>query len=237
MQSQIAVLSLTAATIGVVHTTLGPDHYLPFVFMSKARKWSRTRLITITLLCGIGHVLSSIVLGLIGVFSGAGLSKLVHIEGLRGDWAAWGFTVFGFLYLLWGIFRAIRNKPHRHLHVHDGGVIHQHEHVHEKDHDHLHKNERFTNMTPWVLFLIFALGPGEPLIPLLMYPAYESGISGVVIVSAIFMLSTLISMIVLVTLLDGGLRAVQLGKLERYTHAFAGFMLFLSGVGILFLGF
>lgn len=33
------VLALTAAPIGFFHTLLGPDHYLPFLVMAKARKW------------------------------------------------------------------------------------------------------------------------------------------------------------------------------------------------------
>ena len=37
--------SLLAAAfgVGVVHTLLGPDHYLPFIMLAKARGWSRWR--------------------------------------------------------------------------------------------------------------------------------------------------------------------------------------------------
>ena len=40
----------TAAVIGLFHTLLGPDHYLPFIAMTKARRWStaRTALVTIS---------------------------------------------------------------------------------------------------------------------------------------------------------------------------------------------
>ncbi len=33
-------LITAAVTIGFFHTLFGPDHYVPFIVMSKARKWS-----------------------------------------------------------------------------------------------------------------------------------------------------------------------------------------------------
>ena len=63
MDQSILLLMWTAATIGFIHTLAGPDHYLPFVMMARARQWSQRKTLWITLLCGIGHVLSSVVLG------------------------------------------------------------------------------------------------------------------------------------------------------------------------------
>jgi hypothetical protein len=40
MTIDLGLLILTAASIGFVHTLLGPDHYLPFVAMSAARRWA-----------------------------------------------------------------------------------------------------------------------------------------------------------------------------------------------------
>ena len=62
MENSIAILSVTAITLGFVHTILGPDHYLPFIVLSEARKWSLRKTMLITFLCGLGHVLSSVVL-------------------------------------------------------------------------------------------------------------------------------------------------------------------------------
>jgi hypothetical protein len=41
MAIELKALILTAASIGFFHTLLGPDHYLPFIMMSWARKWSK----------------------------------------------------------------------------------------------------------------------------------------------------------------------------------------------------
>jgi nickel/cobalt exporter len=67
MEVELNALSITAASIGFFHTLLGPDHYIPFVMIAWARKWSGLKTMIVTFLCGVGHIASSVVLGLIGV--------------------------------------------------------------------------------------------------------------------------------------------------------------------------
>ncbi len=89
------ILLATAASIAFVHTILGPDHYLVFVAMGKARGWSLARTLRVTAMCGTGHVLSSVVIGAVGLMLGAQLAKLVAIESFRGEIAGWAlFIVF-----------------------------------------------------------------------------------------------------------------------------------------------
>ena len=76
MTAELTALVATAASLGLVHTLIGPDHYIPFIAMSRARHWSRGKTLLITLLCGIGHVGSSIVIGLAGVGLGVAVAKL-----------------------------------------------------------------------------------------------------------------------------------------------------------------
>ncbi len=232
MQDSLRILTITAASIAFIHTIFGPDHYLPFIVMARARGWSRARTVWITLACGLGHVLSSVVLGFIGIAFGFALMKLEAFEYLRGNLAAWALMVFGFAYMIWGIRRAIRNRPHKHRHVHANGTVHEHEHTHGHKHAHVHGN----SLTPWILFLIFVLGPCEPLIPLLMYPAAQQSTWGVVQVSVVFGIVTMATMLGVVLLADAGIRLIDFGKLERYTHAFGGGAIFLSGFAVVFLG-
>lgn len=232
MTDNLTALTITAASLAFVHTILGPDHYLPFIVMSRARKWTIYKTSWVTLLSGFGHVISSILLGTIGIGVGIALNKLEFMESVRGDLAAWLFVVFGLVYMAWGIYRAVKNRPHKHIHHHGNGTMHVHEHSHQEEHDHTHKN----NITPWILFTIFFLGPCEPLIPLLMYPAAQSSSWGVAQVSIVFGLVTMLTMLALVLLASYGLKFVRLGKMERYTHAIAGATILLSGIAILFLG-
>lgn len=214
MNDPIVLLAATAAWIGFLHTLMGPDHYLPFIVMRKARNWSMPRTMIITFLCGLGHVLSSVVLGLIGVAFGLALGKLEAFEAFRGNLAAQALIVFGFTYCVWGIHRVIRNKPHGH------------------DHPHTHQH----NITPWVLFTIFVLGPCEPLIPLVMYPAAQHSFSGVLLVTGIFALATIGTMMSVVLVSSWGLGFVRLHAAERYSHALAGASICASGLAIHFLG-
>jgi hypothetical protein len=67
MEVTTGALLKTAASIGCIHTLLGLEHYLPFVMISWARKWSGFKTMVVTFLCGIGDVGNSEVIGLIGV--------------------------------------------------------------------------------------------------------------------------------------------------------------------------
>lgn len=211
MDTSISILFLTALTIGVTHVILGPDHYLPFIVSSKAGKWSLPKTMFITMITGIGHVIGSVVLGLLGVLLSLNLQRLEIIESIRGDWAGWLLTFFGFVYLIWALFK----MNHGHTHKIDG--------------------QKF-NSTPWILFIIFALGPCEPLIPLLIYPAAKGNFISVIMVALIFSVSTIFTMMIAVYLGYYGLSLVKLQKLDKYAHVLAGTAIFLSGIAVTFLG-
>lgn len=242
MTTEILILCFTAASIGFMHTLFGPDHYLPFVVLAKARKWSRTKTAWITIVCGIGHVASSVVIGFVGIAAGVALSKLEYFESFRGNIAGWLFIAFGLLYGIWGLKRAYSKNPHTHSHFHLDGNRHSHEHTHQSEHLHIHESQSneskidYKKLTPWVLFVIFVLGPCEPLIPILMFPALQHSMFGVVIVSTVFAIVTISTMLTIVLLMTTGLSFVNLKSMERYSHALAGGTIFLSGMAIQFLG-
>ena len=230
-------LLLTAATVGLVHTLLGPDHYVPFIVMARAGRWSKFKTVLVTFLCGIGHVLGSIVLGLLGVGLGVAVERLEIFESMRGNWAAWALIAFGLAYTVYGIHSAIRNKPHKHIHVHGDGTVHNHTHTHHSEHAHPHAQKASAfSYTPWVLFVVFILGPCEPLIPILMYPAAQHSVSGVFLVAGVFGAVTIFTMLCIVLLGTYGLNLLPLKIVERYSHALAGLAILLCGIGIQFLG-
>ncbi len=177
--------------------------------MSKARNWSVPKTLWITFLCGLGHVLGSIIFGLIGVALGLAIGKIELLEAWRGNLAAQALIIFGFTYCVWGLHRAVKNRPHNH---HSGTI------------------------TPWVLFTIFVLGPCEPLIPLIMYPAAEHSWLGMLFVAGIFAITTIGTMLSVVLVSAWGIHAVRFGSIERYSHALAGAAVCASGLAIQFLG-
>jgi sulfite exporter TauE/SafE len=235
MTDSIAILSATAVSIGFVHTILGPDHYLPFIVLSQAKKWTTGKTMLITFLCGAGHVLGSVILGLVGIAVGISVNKLVAVESFRGNIAAWLFIAFGLVYMVISIRNIVRKRKHTHSHFHIDGEKHVHEHDHMKEHTHLHDNV-IVKTTPWILFLIFVFGPCEPLIPIVMYPAAQNNIPGAVLVSLLFSAVTIATMMSVVLVFKLGFSKINLKPVERYANLIAGAMIFLSGLAIQFLG-
>src|SRR4030042_542705 len=137
MNDSIALLSVTAISIGFIHTILGPDHYLPFIVLSEAKKWTLKKTMFITFLCGLGHVLSSVVLGLVGIAVGISVNKLVSVESFRGNIAAWLFIAFGLVYMIISVRNLYKKRKHIHSHSHLDGDSHAHEHDHHKEHSHI----------------------------------------------------------------------------------------------------
>ena len=91
-------------------------------------------------------------------------------------------------------------------------------------------------MTPWVLFTIFVLGPCEPLIPLIMYPAAKLSMVSVAVVAVVFGVTTISTMLASVMVAHYGLSRLSVPQAERYVHALAGLTILLCGGAIKFLG-
>jgi len=231
------VLLLTAASVAFLHTMLGPDHYVVFTAMGKARGWNLARTLRITLYCGIGHVLSSMVIGGIGLLLGAQMASLVEIESWRGNVAGWALLAFGLMYFAWGLRQVGRDRSHTHVHVH-GEVVHVHEHDHHDEHAHVHDQGAGHSITPWAMFVIFAFGPCEALIPLFMYPAAQQSAGLIMAVALVFGTVTLATMLALVAITSVGLDRLRIPLAgRRYAHAVAGASVALCGGAISFLSF
>ncbi|MDF7800341.1 hypothetical protein P4C99_12760 [Pontiellaceae bacterium B1224] len=207
MEISLGVLCLSALMLGTVHTAMGPDHYLPFIVLSKARKWSVKKTVWITLLCGLAHVFSSILIGLFGIALGISLKALEMAEALRGDVAAWLLVGCGAVYMIWGIMYGLKNREHHHVDTDNG------------------------KLTPWALFIIFVFGPCEPLIPVLMFPAATMSLGAALMVAGIFAIATLVTMIGMVLAAVYGLKFVS-HKSHRFAHAVAGAVVLACGLAV-----
>ena len=234
-------LILATAGVAITHTLFGPDHYLPFIMLARARHWSRLRTVLITTLCGLGHILSSLLLGAIGLAAGSALAHIKRLEGMRGDWAAWALFGFGIAYLVWGVRKAIRTHSGIAAHTHGVGV-----HIHTHG-DHVHAHPAIASdgsssassrsvVTFWSLFIVFVLGPCEPLIPLFVLPASRGRWDLALWTGVIFGLLTIALMVAVTLFALAGLTHLNFGRLERWSHAMAGAVIALSGAAILFLG-
>lgn len=229
MTAAIQALTLDAVAVALIHTAIGPDHYVPFIVMAKARGWSLAKTAAITLACGIGHVGSSVLLGLVGFAAGTGLKHLQWVESVRGQVAAWALIVFGLLYAAWGLWQLHRSAPDGHGHSH---LIR----LHAADHIHDPKTGQEISLTPWILFAIFVFGPCEPLIPLFIYPAATTGWTDAWIVTAAFSVVTIGTMLGIVLFACRSLATMRVSSIARYNHILAGGTIAFTGVVIQVLG-
>jgi sulfite exporter TauE/SafE len=236
MDHSLIILLATTVSVALVHTLVGPDHYVPFIALSKSRNWTLPKTIAITAACGAGHILSGVLLGVLAASLESVLSKIEIIESIRGSIAAWLLTAFGFVYCVWGIRSAVQNRKHSHFHGHDTGISHEHEHDHHLTHAHVHAVDE-KEVTPWVLFIIFVFGPCEPLIPLIMYPATQNSVASVALVTLTFGVITIAAMLCVVVASTYGLQKIaRIRFFERYGNAMAGGIICSCGLAITFLG-
>jgi hypothetical protein len=231
MQAELQVLVISAISIACLHTITGPDHYLPFIALSKTRGWSFIKTLSWTVICGCGHVWSSVLLALGGAAVGWNLSKIAWLENIRGGIAGWFMLLFGLLYGTWGLWRAYKNKSHKHFDTYEDGNMYVYEHKHGQA---IVSTERY-KVTPWVMFIIFLLGPCEPMIPLLYFPAAQHSWNGMLLLIIVYTLVTLFTMIGMVILGYYGLAFFKTDKLEKYMHALGGLTLLICGAGMVFM--
>ncbi len=232
MSPEMQALIITAVSIACLHTLTGPDHYLPFIALSKSKGWSVGKTIGWTLTCGMGHVLSSVVLGLGGAALGWSLHKINWLENVRGGIAGWVMLFFGVLYMCWGFYRLYKNKPHKHFDLDNDGSLYVYEHSHGNA---VAPQERF-RVTPWVMFIIFVLGPCEPMIPLLYFPAAQNSWWGMLVLIVVYTVCTLATMLVMVLLGFYGVAFARTQVLERYVHVLGGVTITICGIGMLWMG-
>src|SRR6476619_2251083 len=231
MPVEVQILLSAAIAIAFVHTLAGPDHYLPFIALARARGWSVRRMVVWTLLCGCAHVWSSVFLAMIGAAIGWSTHSLKWLESVRGGWAGWFLLLFGISYCVWGLVKAYKGSGHQHFEFNDDNSIYVYRHRHDEA---VAPHEKHA-VTPWVLFLVFVLGPCEPMIPLLCLPAARSvwWVLGVLIF--VYTLCTLAAMLVMVLLGYYGVGLIKSDVLHRYIHAISGSAIFICGAGMVFL--
>ena len=230
----LGVLCASAASLGVVHTLVGLDHALPFAVLSKAHNWSLRKTLAITIVCGVAHVASSVLIGLLVVWAGLDLLEAINLETARGSVAAWGLVALGIGYGLYRWNQKRKSVDHDHMHVHVDGSVHRHQHTHHEDHAHTHaEGARWPVLG---LFLVFLVGPCEVLIPVLVVPAGALGLGSALLVSLTFCLATVLTMVAMVWGLLKGIGTINTNWFYQNSHWLTGGTIASSGLAIIILG-
>jgi hypothetical protein len=217
----LIIISLTC-----LHICTGPDHYLPFIALSKSRNWGVGKTILWTTLCGIGHIAGSIIISGIVMALGWGFSKISWLDSLRGNMAGWALVLLGVAYMVWCFWQMKLNKAHKHFETSDKGELYVFEHKHGQAIAPQQKHQ----VTPWVMFVIFALAPNEPMIPLLSVLGIGSDVWAVVGFVTVYVFATIAAMLLMVLLGFYGLSLFTSYWVEKYMQPISGIVLCLCGL-------
>jgi hypothetical protein len=208
-------LAATAATVGALHS-IAPDHWVPFMALSRARGWTAARTAQVTLLCGFAHVTVSVVLGVLALVLGR---EMLEAFGARLESVAGILLIgFGLAYGLWGLRRAVADRLHGHSHAHF---------------DHVHDPSRASVLS---LFVLFSADPCVRLIPI-MLAAAPLGWPRLVALILVYEAATLGAMAAIVLgARAGAFRSLRAPWLDRYGDALAGGLIVATGVAVAVLG-
>lgn len=138
-------VAMTGFVVAFAHAAI-PTHWLPFVLAGRGQHWDKAKTLAVVAFCGLGHVLFTVLLGVLVVWLGLETSKWT------GDVFPWiagsALILFGLYYLV----RQARGGGHGHHHFgghgHHGHGHHSHghgtpDHRHgHGDHDHASETRR-----------------------------------------------------------------------------------------------
>ncbi len=112
--SQTGIWTLIVATFTLATThTVSPDHWFPFVMVGRANKWRISWILGLATIAGIGHVGTSVFIGMIGVFAESGVSK--DIATFLENATPMLLIVFGFGYAAYALYKEyVGNWGHLH---------------------------------------------------------------------------------------------------------------------------
>lgn len=162
-----------------------------------------------TVLAGVGHVASSLLIGTLGLALGIAAERVNIWESTRGNIASLLLIGFGLAYMVWGI------KNWGRKHSNDIGQARV--------------------VSYWTLFAVVVFGPCEPLIPLI-FAGSAYGWTTVFVVFLLFGVSTIAMMLLQVHLAAFGVSLVGGHWFEHAADVVAGGVIVLTGVFIRVLG-
>ncbi|MES2861683.1 MAG: hypothetical protein V4701_09430 [Pseudomonadota bacterium] len=189
-----------------LHAAL-PTHWLPFVLVGRAQRWSLPRSLMAVTAAGLAHIASTVVVGSLIVAAGMALDEVV--AGVLPHLSAILLFGFGGFYLIKSIVRRPAMAGGPPLDLAEPTVSH--------------------SAAFWGLVAVMALSPGEVLLPIYMSSAQE-GIPALALLTLAFALGTVLGMATFTTLARAGASVLKLERWARYEGAILGIALIAIGL-------
>jgi nickel/cobalt exporter len=231
--SSATLTALAVAGFGAafLHAAI-PTHWLPFVLVGRARRWSRRKTLSVALLAGAGHVAANTALGAAIAWFGARLGE-ESLELL--PWAVGGLLVVIGLWFCWRQWRGgglCHHHPPGGRHQPSNGCGHGHEHSHWDEE--LRESALAAPATgDWAviggLLAMLTLSPCEAFLPVYLL-GVPFGVHGFLVLSAILAVATLGAMALFTWLTLLGFERFRLQNLERREAGLLGAIFVTLGV-------
>ncbi len=208
--NQAFVLFAAVVAVGVLHTMV-PDHWVPIALISRQRGWTKAQTARAAAGAGLGHTISTLVIGLLVWLAGAAFAvRFGHAVSIASSIALIAFG--GWIAL--SSWRELR---------HDSAGGHHHDHPHEA---------RGASQQRTALLLILGSSPMVEGIPA-FFAASKLGFGVIGVMSVLFAASTILTYAVLCVYSSVALARFSFGKFERYGEVLSGTLIAI--VGLLFL--
>ncbi len=199
-------LLVSAFLLSIVHAAI-PNHWLPIVAISKGEKWSRALTLRVTLISGIAHIASTILIGLLVGWAGYEFSERYN---QIFKWLAPAILGgLGLIYLLLHLKELNHSKHHHH------------------DENKINRSSVAAITTSLAIAMFFS-----PCIELETYyfTAGSAGWAGIISVSVIYLTITVAMMVLLVYLALKGFEKINFHFLEHNERLIIGIILILTGI-------
>ena len=224
------LLFLSSCSTAIIHALI-PDHWLPFVLMSRAERWSERRAAALTGLAACLHVIVTLLAGALTILVGsATVQSLAQRTGRSlGSLVGLLLVVFGVSY---GLFRHLREAR---IHAgagpgagRRGGPAVERGHVHA--HGHLLEHWFHGALTAGTLVVVIGISPCALLVPVL-FAASAIGAGALLAAALGFSLCTIGTMVGVTLVAGRGMRRLELPFFTRYGDLISGALV--SAVGLL----
>ncbi len=189
-----------------LHAAL-PTHWLPFVLVGRAQRWSVGRVLGAVTAAGLAHIAVTALVG--GLIVIAGLALDQWIAGLLPHLSAILLFLFGAFYLGRALIRRPQLAGGPQLDLPEPAVSH---------------TAAFLG-----LVAMMAVSPGEVLLPFYLSQARE-GLAALAALTAVFAVGTVLGMVVFTLLARAGWSVLRLERWARYEGAVLGLALIAIGL-------
>ena len=198
-----ASIAATGFVVAFLHAAL-PTHWLPFVLVGRAQKWSTRMTLAVTVLAGLGHVGLTSLLGLVLMLAGRAVQP--HL-GPYFEWAIGGLmAAIGLFYLLRG--------RHNHALPQGGG-----------------RRPVSDRAAIFSLVALLTLSPCEAFLPYYL-AGMAHGWAGFALLSLVLLTATSAGMLLFTGLSLAGVNRLNLQWLERHEQTILGVALILIGLAV-----